>query len=347
MGTLLPLILMGVIQIATSRLAPVAPPNVFQPNATTTCTLEPIDPQMEWDQAIVSWNVKEPVGAHLHVEARTVYDDHTTKWYVLGDWSVDSGSGTRQSTDHQKDDDGTVYTDTLDMKRRGGRLQLRVTGSGGGNLTRLSLLTVSFCDTSGLLQKPEPDKRAWGKVIEMPFRRQGAYPNGGVLCSPTSVSMDLWHWSNVLHRPELDADVPIVQQAVYDPVYKGTGNWPFNTAYFGSKPGLMGYVSRFSSIRELEQWIQMDIPVICSVSFQLLTGRELDRKTESGHLVVLVGFTPDGDPVFNDPAQHQAPHIYPRKDFEAAWAYSHQTVYLCYPMEHPVPRNDGQNWIYP
>ena len=347
MPSLLPLLLMSALQISSSRLVVVSPPNVYQPNAVTTCTLDPIDPSINWDEAIVSWNVKRPENAQLHIEARTVYPDHLTKWYVLGDWSLDPQAGPRQSTAHQADDDGTVYTDTLSVKRKGGRLQLRLTGTGGGTLTRLSLLSVSFCDTDGKLIKEEPDRTAWGKKIEMPFRRQGAYPNGSVLCSPTSVSMTLWHWSQVLHRPEIDDDVPAVQKAVYDPVYKGTGNWPFNTAYFGSKDGLMGYVSRFSSIRELERWINQGTPVICSVSFQLLTGKVLDRKTESGHLVVLIGFTESGDPIFNDPAQHEGGHVYARAQFEAAWEYSHQTVYLCFANDVPAPKNPELHWIYP
>lgn len=347
MASLLPLLIGMAMQGNPSRLIPVAPPQVFQPAAVTTCMLDPIDPQIPWNEAIVSWNVKQPGDGRLRVEARGIYPDHQTKWYVLGDWSADGVAGPRQSTEHQGDEDGTVYTDTLSLKRKDARLQLRITGSGGGNLTRLSLLTVCFADTSAAMLPSEPNKAVWGKTIEMPFRNQGAYPNGGVLCSPTSVSMDLWFWSLALNRPDLNDDVPVVQKGVYDPVYKGTGNWPFNAAYVGSKDGMMAYVTRFASMRELEDWIAHGIPVICSVSFQLLNGKELDRKTESGHLLPLIGFTEGGDPIFNDPA-HKAPrHVYLRKDFEAAWQYSHQTVYICLPNDRPAPKNPGMHWLYP
>jgi hypothetical protein len=68
--------------------------------------------------------------------------------------------------------------------------------------------------------------------------------------------------------------------------------------------------------------------------------------TESGHLVVLVGFTKDGEPVINDPAfKNQVRRVYKRSDFEKAWAYSKRTVYLVYPEGSNVPENSDQLWI--
>jgi len=100
-----------------------------------------------------------------------------------------------------------------------------------------------------------------------------AYPNGGALCSPTTVSMLMTYWSRMLKRPELDHNVPDIVKAVYDPNWRGTGNWPFNTAYAGSYKGMRGYVTRMCDISEIEDWIVNGIPVGLSVSYDRLRGR--------------------------------------------------------------------------
>lgn len=326
-----------------ARFIAVAPPIVFQPNVVTSCELSPVDPQFAWNEAIVSWNVSQASGANLLVEARAVYPDKVTKWYTMAKWSLD---GSRQSVDGQKDDDGTVNTDTLSLKRPGGQLQLRLTGTASDPNSKLTFVGVSFSDTTAQYPADEPDKFAWGKRVDtVTPRHQMDYPGGGGLCSPTSVSMVLSHWSQVLSRPELNLDVPEVEAGVWDPVYNGAGNWPFNTAFAGSFPGLRGYVSRFSSISELETWTAAGYPVICSVSYQLIRGLPLDRATEQGHLELLIGFTAEGDPVFNDPASNETFKVYGRQDFERAWDYSRRTVYLVYPATADVPVSEYGHWV--
>ena len=76
---------------------------------------------------------------------------------------------------------------------------------------------------------------AWGTTLAVPERSQMVYPNGGpVWCSPTSTSMVMAYWSEKLGEPALNRPVPEVAAAVYDVVYRGNGNWPFNTAYAGA-----------------------------------------------------------------------------------------------------------------
>ena len=56
------------------------------------------------------------------------------------------------------------------------------------------------------------------------------------------------------------------------------------------------------------------------------------------------GFTPEGDPVFNDPANKTTPIVYKRADFLAAWEYSHRTVYLVYPKGAAIPESAAGRW---
>ena len=141
--------------------------------------------------------------------------------------------------------------------------------------------------------------------------------------------------------------VPEVASAVYDDAYGGTGNWPFNTAFAGSFKGMRAYVTRFDNLSEVEDWIAAGIPVILSARWDWLQpGRPADS---AGHLIVCIGFTKDGDVVINDPATRlnrgeSVRHIYKRQDVIRSWTKSHNAVYLVYPKNFPVPRNDFGHW---
>jgi hypothetical protein len=312
------------------------------PGGASVKTFEALAPGFAWNQAIVSWNLENPTAAGVKVEARAWRGEVPTKWYVVADWSA---KGPRVSVDGQKDADGTVDTDTLALKSPADRLELRTTlrTIDNGPRPRLRLLTADFLDTSVKTADSPTPSEAWGKTIDVPQRAQGDYPNGGVLCSATSTSMLLWHYSRVLGRPELDRDVPEVEDAVWDTQYKGAGNWPFNCAYSGSMPGMRAYVSRFTGIADLEKWIAAGLPLACSVSFDMLKGAPTGG---SGHLVVLVGFTKDGDPVINDPARRgDVRHVYKRADFERAWLYSKRTVYIVHPEGTGAPKGGEGRWL--
>jgi hypothetical protein len=106
---------------------------------------------------------------------------------------------------------------------------------------------------------------------------------------------------------------------------------------------LIAYVSRLSGIRDLEQWIEVGVPVGCSVDYTLLQGK---TGPKAGHLVVLIGFTETGDPVFNDPGwSKQVRQTYKRADFERAWVSSNRTVYLVYPKVMKTPAGGGA-WLH-
>ena len=154
--------------------------------------------------------------------------------------------------------------------------------------------------------------------------------------------MIMAYWAGQLERPELDHDVPDIVKAIYDANWPGTGNWPFNTAYAGAYRGIRGYVTRLGDLSEVEDWIAAGIPVVLSVCSERLhhTG-----PGPSGHLVVCVGFTANGNPVVNDPGRSRnVRRVYPRKDVILAWANSLNTVYLIYPEAAEVPKDRFGHW---
>ncbi len=302
----------------------------------------PIDPAIEWNELIPSWNYTNLNGG-LICEIRVRYGDRLTKWYCLGRWASNSEKYPRESVKHQKDDDGDVATDTLEMKQPAKAVQMRITLSGTGSSTAgLEFLGLSFSNTKTAFDPLPPNTNAWGKSLTVKERSQANYPEGiSSWCSPTSTSMLLSFWASQLNRPDLDHDVPEVALAVNDPNWPGTGNWPFNMAYAGEHHGIRAYVTRFRDVSELETWIEKEIPVAVSLSYNLLKGK---AEGGSGHLVVCIGFTEQGDPIFNDPGRKQVHQVYKRENLIKAWAESHNTVYLVYQVGAALPRNLYGHW---
>jgi hypothetical protein len=150
------------------------------------------------------------------------------------------------------------------------------------------------------------------------------------------------YWADQLGVPSLNHPVPDVAAGTYDPVYRGHGNWPFNTAY-AARDGLVGYVSRFSSLVQVERWIEAGVPVVASLAWDPGELANAPVGSTNGHLLVIVGFSEAGDVVVNDPAgdprRGQAVRrTYRRGQFETLWlARSGGTVYLIHPARHALP----------
>lgn len=310
----------------------------------TIWTSPEIAAPLNWNELVASWNIVLPPNGALKLEARGVYADRATKYFVMGLWSNDDKIAPRESILEQKDADGDVLTDTLVLAQHGAKLQLRLTLS-NADIATLKFLGLCFTDTSIPVVEREPNRVAWNRILPTPQLFQNDYEGGNVWCSPTSTAMLLGHWAKVLSRPELERDVPMVVKGVYDRNWKGTGNWIFNTAYAGAMPGMRAYVTRFDDLRELEDWIAAGIPVALSISYDLLKN---NGKTGSGHLVVCRGFTTKGEVILNDPGRHlkdgETYHIHSRERVLAAWEHSRKTVYLVYPETQPIPVDTLHHW---
>ncbi|PWR05731.1 hypothetical protein DKT68_25405 [Micromonospora acroterricola] len=209
----------------------------------------------------------------------------------------------------------------------------------------------------------EPSNAARGRVLDVPRYSQrlhaGQHPQwgggGDSWCSPTCISMVLSYWG-AEPAPERYAWVepvgprPVVVHAArhcYDHAYAGAGNWPFNTAYAGLH-GVDAFVTRLRSLAEAEAFIAFGIPLIVSAAFRAgeVPGLAYDTR---GHLMVLVGFTADGDPVLNDPYAPDDDAVrrtVPRQRFEAAWQRgSGGVAYVLRPASVPLPPPPAQaNW---
>lgn len=145
-------------------------------------------------------------------------------------------------------------------------------------------------------------------------------------CSPTSVSM-------VLQYLGLSCDSRNFPPYVYDQAQDVYGNWSLNVAYAGSL-GFDASAFWLPNLRSIEQLIAGGLPVIVSHKFSEGQLPQSPLPKTAGHLLVIRGFTSEGDVIVNDPAADPRKgeairRVYPREAFAKTWSG------LCY-LIHPT-----------
>ncbi|NBD07354.1 C39 family peptidase [Corallococcus silvisoli] len=298
-----------------------------------------------FDSVVPSFDAQTPPGTWVKLTVAARIEGTWTKDYELGIWAFDTATVARHSVDGQGDGDGNVLTDTLNLKRRADALRVTVSlfSERPGVSPRVRALAAALTDTRLTPQDATADRTAWGTVLDVPGYSQMVYPDGGeVWCSPTSTTMLLGYWGRKLHRADLEHPVPTAAAHTYDWVYKGTGNWSFNTAYAAhmADGALHGLVARFDSFAPVERLIAAGIPVSISIAYEPgeLPGGAA-RRTD-GHLIVVKGFTATGDVVVNDPAfssNETTGATYPRAELWRAWQHSRGAAYVLWPAGTALP----------
>ena len=162
------------------------------------------------------------------------------------------------------------------------------------------------------------------RILDVPARSQYVVEGERGWCSPTSLSM-----LNAYHG--IDYDVPATARAVFDRAYNGTGNWSFNVAFSGNL-GLRAAVVYLRNLDHAQRLIEAGIPIAISYSWSgdELPGAPLDHS--DGHLVVLCGFTANGDCAVNDPAAPNLRVVYPRAALERVWQRNNGVAYAVAPV---------------
>ena len=301
-------------------------------NSRKTGTLETTPITGRFDTAVASWNALTPIGSSLLIEVRAQFGTRWSRYYRVGTWSTDPALP-RTSFKSEADADGKVSTDTLELTRMADALQLRVTFSASSASPVLTGLAAVLSDSAQETRlTPKSSSRAvWGKELVVPSLSQMIYKDGGeVWCSPTSVTMILAYWDALNNSSRAD-NVPVAAKAMWDTAYDGSGNWAFNAAYPGGK-GMRAYITRFSSLTDLEPFIARGVPLALSIGWEVGTLQGAHLPSSGGHIVVLRGFTKTGDPIINDPAassNSSVRTVYDRAQLERAWiAHSGGIVYV-------------------
>jgi Peptidase_C39 like family len=294
---------------------------------------------------VPSFDALTPPGTWLKVTLAARVDGTWTKDYELGVWAFDKEPVARHSVEGQRDANGAVSTDTLNLQRRADALRMKVWlySSRPEATPRVRALSAAVSDRHGLPEDGASERAAWGTVLDVPGYSQMLYPEGGpVWCSPTSTTMLLGYWGQKLGRPELRTTVPASAERTYDWTYRGTGNWPFNTAYASAMGdgALHGMVLRLDGFAQVERLIAAGIPVSISIAYEEGTLAGSPVRRSDGHLIVVKGFTPEGDVVCNDPAfktNETVEVTYKREQLWRAWRHSRHATYVLWPAGTSLP----------
>jgi hypothetical protein len=333
----------------------------------STWTSEEVAVPFGATEIVPSWNAVTPAGTWIEVALHITSGDDR-RLYAMGRWAETTADIQRASAPMPSDRVATIDFDVL--KAVPGRpisaWRLIVTLLRERGSTATPTLTLAGAVASA----PDPDAGddatsdddetpdVWGVELAVPPYSQslhhGEYPEysggGEAWCSPASTAMVMafhgvgpepadYAWvESTCGQPWIDH----AARSMYDPAFRGAGNWSFNVAY-AAQFGLVAFVTRLRGLADLEAFVRAGLPIVASVTFtaEQLTGAGYST---AGHLFVVCGFTADGDVVVNDPASHQIPSndevrtIYRRAEFERVWLDgSGGIVYVIHPPDSPLP----------
>lgn len=304
------------------------------------------------NQIVVSWDAITPPGSYVTIYVQARSGQFWSRRFAYAIWNRDNRPVDRMSVKGQEDDIATLDADTLIMKvpTDAFRVSVKLSSLDGKTYPTLRLLAVHCINTDVGKAPLRARKSVWGTDLPVPERSQLTIPEGNRFCSATSTSMVLDYWGQKLGRTELTVPLQEAVDRIYDKEYGGTGNWPFNTAYAAEFGGLRAYVTRFSSMAQVEEWIAKGVPVIISMDYNVLMHKE--KEGRMGHLMVFRGFAENGDCIINDPytflekGEHVR-RVFNRKDLEDSWLTEKGAigaVYLIYPDGWDVPKNRYGDW---
>jgi hypothetical protein len=268
------------------------------------------EPGFTFTDLVASWHVTAPAGGWVEV---AVQAHGSRSWHLLAEWQPGRRAAHRRG-------DPEVDTDVWRPSNGATAYRLRVTlhPSRAGDLPAVGRIGAVVAagaarrDTSGPLRRT-------ARVLDVPRLSQMTWQDvgGSGWCSPSSVAMVLSHAGTLPPT----TDIPIAAAEVFDPAYDGTGNWSFNAAWAATLAG-HAFVTRLRDLRDAERFVDAGIPLVASVAYPRGALSGAPTHGTDGHLVVVRGFTADGDVVTNDPGaptERSVRRTYDRGQFERAW----------------------------
>jgi hypothetical protein len=279
-------------------------------------TSEPLHYGFGFDKVVPSWNADCPAGTWVKVEVQTSPDggDTWSVWYEVAAWGDPAALDRLPSEGKVKlDAMGKVHEDTVELKAPATRLRYRLAlHTDRPEATPVvTLVAIAVQNTQRPVTPDDTPGPAWGKEVPAEYRSQ-LVENADIswrICGPTSTTMAL-----TAHGVSLPTAA--VAQAAWDSLDGIYGNWPFLAAAGsrlmrenadsippmpGRKKLCQAYVLWCPDWKDVEAEIIAGNPVVMSMNFGKgeLDGAPYD--STDGHLILVRGFTKDGDVICNDP----------------------------------------------
>ncbi len=297
--------------------------------ATGTLESPDLESTFPFDDLVGSFSADVPPGGELEFSAKVRTESGWSEWYALGA-QTHAGFASAPKSDDAR---AALDVDQLKLKSKATAARYRFKFRAGRRPVRLRSVALALSDASAPDAPPAPSMGPWTRELSVAPRSQRdeseKYKHD--VCSPTSLAMILEYWG----RRKATEEVAL---AVRDRSSQLFGNWPANAAYAASF-GLDARVARLDSIADLEREIADGRPVAVSVTIGPgeLPGAPL--KQSSGHLMVVIGFTSEGDVIVNDPAgdgRGDVRRVYGRAAFHKVWRVNKRG--LAYLVGPDLPR---------
>lgn len=269
--------------------------------------LNPQRSQYPFNIGLPSWNGSAPGDSGgFRVLIRVPYLNGWSPWLDVGYWKANFWPS---KTTHFSG--GWIDVDILDLYYYTDQWQFAVElkrNPGVATSPTLSLLSLFVSDSRTtqnidysaiLADKPEQI------FIPTTFLAQYRLSNeiGGSICSPTTVSM-------ILLSYKIPVDPLQFAWDTYDPYWKMFGVWP-RVVQNASEYGLVGTVTRYRNWSQARDVLAKGGRI----------GMSIGKPLYEGHLVMLAGFTSNGDPIVHDPARTYDgyAHVFNKIELSHAW----------------------------
>lgn len=289
---------------------------------------EPQRPGFPFFDLLPSWNIaldEKCQGYRVHLRVRDA-DGNWSPWFYFGSaGTLLDPKPVRRVMRSQGW--GEVDVDHLRLARPGAAYQYRVMlANRSRRAAPPALLRFAVCasDRGGdrarwlsTQAKLPPLREDWATTLPVPYRSQRWIKDrrmAGSICCPTCISMVLE--SHGIKLPTLQVAVEALDTE--NDIY---GNWP-RAAQLVVKHGLESFVTRFRGDDDVKRMIARGLPVVASIRARKgeLTKARYDRT--AGHLILIRGFTPEGNYIVNDPYS-EGPEgeesVYPKDDIRRVW----------------------------
>lgn len=301
---------------------------------------------------LVSWNCETPKGTWIEVQARafiTYYDDNKNPTYEWSDWLSFGKWGTHIKRYSKSSDShlAKISTDEFIIKgsdmNTASKVQIRALLHTEDTSVTPSIrqFIISYKNNPQRIKSIEIPS---DKIIDVPSYSQYIRDKsiGGVICSPTSITM-------LLNRRNENLIVEETAWSCFDYDYDAFGNWLFNVAFASS----LGYESfvEYGNLKSLKKEIYNGYPVAVSVKYTNDINNleypyiENAPMTTAGHLLVVRGFEKKNGidyVVVNDPAGKSNELVtrrYKLSEFENAWYRGNNVMYIIHDKEVEINNN--------